>query len=113
MEINVEKTKVMRISRQPYPIKIMIDQKQFENVEYFNYWGNMITNDATRGREIKSRSAENGTFRILDQKYLESSEMCCWRRMEEISWTDRVRNEEVLHSHGGEECPIYNKKKTC
>jgi hypothetical protein len=21
----------------------------------------------------------------------------CWRRMEKISWTDRVRNEEVLH----------------
>ena len=26
MEINVEKTKVMRISRQPFPVKIMIDQ---------------------------------------------------------------------------------------
>jgi hypothetical protein len=23
--------------------------------------------------------------------------MCCWRRLEKISWTDRVRNEEVLH----------------
>jgi len=28
MEINVEKTKIMRISRQPFPVKIMIDQKQ-------------------------------------------------------------------------------------
>jgi hypothetical protein len=28
METNVEKTKVMRISRQPFPVKIMIDQKQ-------------------------------------------------------------------------------------
>ena len=27
MEMNVEKTKVMRISRQPSPVKIMIDQK--------------------------------------------------------------------------------------
>ena len=27
MEMNVEKTKVMRISRQPLPVKIMIDQK--------------------------------------------------------------------------------------
>jgi hypothetical protein len=27
MEMNVEKSKVMRISRQPYSIKIMIDQK--------------------------------------------------------------------------------------
>ena len=27
MEMNVEKTKVMRISRQPFPVQIMIDQK--------------------------------------------------------------------------------------
>jgi len=32
MEMNVEKTKVMRISRQPSPVQIMIDQKQLENV---------------------------------------------------------------------------------
>jgi len=31
-----------------------------------------------------------------DQKYLESFEMWCWRRMEKINWTDHVRNEEVL-----------------
>jgi hypothetical protein len=55
--MNVEKTKVMRISRQPSPIKIMIDQKQSENVEYFNYLGSMITNDARCTREIKSRIA--------------------------------------------------------
>ena len=44
-----------------------------------------------------------GTFLIFvltsvksaDQKYLESFETWCWRRME-ISWTDHVRNEEVL-----------------
>jgi hypothetical protein len=29
-------------------------------------------------------------------KYLESFEMWCWSRMEKISWTDQVRNEEVL-----------------
>jgi len=28
MEMNVEKTKVMRISRKQFPVKIMIDQKQ-------------------------------------------------------------------------------------
>jgi len=28
MEMNVEKTKVMRISRQTFPVKIMIHQKQ-------------------------------------------------------------------------------------
>jgi hypothetical protein len=55
MEMDVEKTKVMRISRQPAPMKIMIDQKQVENAEYFNCLGSMITNDARCTREIKSR----------------------------------------------------------
>jgi hypothetical protein len=41
--------------------------------------------------------AETWTLRKVDQKYLESFEMWCWRRMKKISWTDRVRNEEVLH----------------
>ena len=40
--------------------------------------------------------AETWTFRALDQKHLESFEMWCWRRMEKISWTDHVRNEDVL-----------------
>ena len=39
--------------------------------------------------------AETWTF-WADQKYLESFEMWCWRRMEKINWTDHVRNEEVL-----------------
>jgi hypothetical protein len=56
MEMNVETTKVMRISRQQYPIKIMIDQKELQNVEYFNYLGS-ITNDARCTREIESRIA--------------------------------------------------------
>ena len=38
MEMNVEKTKVMRISRQPLPVKIIIDQKQLENVYLLNIW---------------------------------------------------------------------------
>ena len=40
--------------------------------------------------------AETWTLRAADGKYLESFEMWCWRRMEKIRWTDRVRNEEVL-----------------
>jgi len=34
----------------------------------------------------------------VDQKYLESFEMWCWRRKEKINWTDRVRNEELLQN---------------
>jgi hypothetical protein len=40
--------------------------------------------------------AETWTLRAVDQKHLECFEMWCWRRMERISWTDHVRNEEVL-----------------
>jgi len=39
---------------------------------------------------------ETWMLRAVDQKHLESFEMQSWRRMEKISWTDHVRNEEVL-----------------
>jgi len=39
--------------------------------------------------------AETWTLRASNQKYLESFEMWCWRRME-INWADHVRNDEVL-----------------
>jgi len=37
--------------------------------------------------------AENFTLRKVDEKYLESFEMWCWRKMEEIHWTNRVISE--------------------
>jgi hypothetical protein len=40
--------------------------------------------------------AETWTLRAVDQKHLESFEMWCSRRMEKISWTDHVSNEDVL-----------------
>ena len=55
MEMNVEKTKLMRISRQPLPVIIMIDQKQLENVESFKYLGSILTNDGRCTCEIKCR----------------------------------------------------------
>ena len=57
MEINVEETKVMRISRQPFPVKIMIDQKQLENVKSFKCLGSILTNDGRCTCEIKCRIA--------------------------------------------------------
>jgi len=39
---------------------------------------------------------ETWTLRAADQKYLGSFEMWCCIRMGKISWTDHVRNEEVL-----------------
>jgi len=40
--------------------------------------------------------AETWTLRAVDQKILGSFEMWCWIKMQKISWTDHVRNEEVL-----------------
>jgi hypothetical protein len=57
MEMNVKKTKVMRISRQPFPVKIMIDQKQLENVESFKYLGSILTNDGRCTCETKRKIA--------------------------------------------------------
>jgi hypothetical protein len=37
--------------------------------------------------------AETGTVRKVDLKYMESSEMWCCRRIENISWTGHARNE--------------------
>src|SRR5215470_4382960 len=129
-----KKTKVMRISRQPSPVTITIEQQQLENVKCFKYLGSMLTEDGRCTCEIKSRiamakaafnkkknlftskldlnfrkklvkcyvwsmalyGAETWTLRATDQKRLESFEMWCWRRMKKISWTDHVRNEEVL-----------------
>jgi len=38
-------------------VKIMVDQKQLENVEYFKYFGSMLTNDGRCTCEIKCRIA--------------------------------------------------------
>jgi len=134
MEMKVEKTNVMRISRQPFPVNIMIGQTQLENVESFKYLGSILTNDgrctcevkcriamvkaafnmkrtlftSTLGLELRKKlvkcyiwsialyGAETWTLRAMDQKHLENFEMWCWRRIEKISWTHHVRNEEVL-----------------
>jgi hypothetical protein len=37
--------------------------------------------------------AESWTLEKVDQKYLGSFEIWCWRRIETIVWTDCVRNE--------------------
>jgi hypothetical protein len=153
MEINVEKTKVMRISRQPSPVKITIDQKQLDNVESFKYLGRILTNYRRCTCEIKCRiamakaafnkkstlytstlelelrkklvkcyvwtialyGAETWTLRSVNQKNLKSFEIWRWRRMEKISWTDHVRNKDVLlesRSRGISYMKYVNGKRT-
>jgi hypothetical protein len=40
--------------------------------------------------------AETWTLQVVDQKHLEGFKIWCWKRMEKISWTDYVKNEEVV-----------------
>jgi hypothetical protein len=47
----------MQMSRQSSPARIRTDQKQLENVEYFNNVGSILTNDAACTDEIKSSTA--------------------------------------------------------
>ena len=70
MEMNVEKSKMIGISKQASPIHMMVDQTQPENMEYLNYVRSIITNDARCTQEVKSRISianafqqEEGSFR--------------------------------------------------
>jgi hypothetical protein len=56
METNLDKPMTQRIPKQPFPVEIMIDQKQLENMEYLSYLGSLITDDARCTGEIKYRS---------------------------------------------------------
>ena len=51
--------------------------------------------------------SETWTLRKEDIRKLEALEMWLWRRMEKISWTDKVTNEDVLRRVGIERQLIY------
>ena len=138
MKINVDKTKVMKVSRNGGEINISIDGQKVEQVSKFKYLGAWITEDGrseveirtrigmakdafnkrkellTRGmsKEVKKKivktviwsvalySAETWSLRKEDIRRIEALEMWIWRRMERISWTEKITNEEVLRRVG-------------
>jgi uncharacterized protein (DUF1919 family) len=51
------KTMVMRMSKQPYRVQVIFNQKQLKNLKFFKYLGNMTTNSARCTHEIKDRIA--------------------------------------------------------
>ena len=57
MEINTEKSKVMRISKREEPLKINVDNRELENVMHFKYLGSLLTKDASCTKEIRARIA--------------------------------------------------------
>ena len=57
MDINIDKSKVMRISKRDKPLRIVVGNQELENVVQFKYLGSLVTNDAYCTNEIRSRIA--------------------------------------------------------
>ena len=49
---------------QPSPLRIMIDEKQLENMEYLNCLDSMTTNDARCTRKIKFKEENNKVLHL-------------------------------------------------
>ena len=75
MQMNVETTKVLRISRQPSPIQIMIDQKQLKNVEYSSYLGSVMINNIRCTCEIISRITMEKQYSTIWRLFQQQTEL--------------------------------------
>jgi hypothetical protein len=62
-------------------------------------------------RSIAVCGAETWTLQKVDQRYMESMEMWCWRRMEKISCTNRVSNHEELNEVKEERNILHTTKR--
>jgi hypothetical protein len=71
----------MRISRQ-FPVKLMIDQKQLENLECFKYLGSMLTIDGKCTCEIKSRIAmEKAAYKKKRALFISKMDLELWKKL--------------------------------
>jgi hypothetical protein len=88
-----------------------MDQKQLENVEYFNYFGSKIINDAKCKQEMKSRTAmvkaafskKKSLFDIKLHLNLRKELLKCYiwsRALNGVeNWTLRKLEQKCLESH--------------
>jgi len=63
------------------------------HIDFKIYISNIVWSIALYG-------SETFTLRKLERKYLESFELWCWRRMENIKWSEKVTNEQVIERIG-------------
>jgi len=96
--------------KKPFPVKIIIDQKQLQNVESFKYLDSMLTNDGKCTCEIKSRTAmakaafnkKRALFtNTLDLKLRKTLVKCCIWSVDFYgveTWTHRAVDQEHLES---------------
>ena len=59
MEINIDKSKVMRVSRSNESLRVKLGNKELEEVEHFECPRSVLTRDGYCTKEIKMRSASN------------------------------------------------------
>ena len=57
MEINLDKSQVMRVSRSNESLQIKVNNRELKEVDHFKYLGSVLTRDGYCTREIKMRIA--------------------------------------------------------
>ena len=57
MEINIDKSQVMRVSRSNESLQIKVNNRELKDVDRFKYLGSVLTKDGYCTREIKTRIA--------------------------------------------------------
>ncbi|RUS72979.1 hypothetical protein EGW08_019262 [Elysia chlorotica] len=83
--MNVKKTK-----KEPPKAEIKVKGKSIEQIDHFVYLGQLITTDGS----------ETWTLNKSIEKRRDAMEMWMYRRMNRISWKDKVTNKEVLDKVG-------------
>ena len=57
MEINYDKSQVMRVSRSSESLQIKVNNRELREVDHFKYLGSVLTRDGYCTREINMRIA--------------------------------------------------------
>ena len=57
MEINIDKSQVMSVSRSNESLQIKVNNRELKEVDHFKYLGSLLTRDGYCTREIKMRIA--------------------------------------------------------
>lgn len=74
LEVNIDKSKVMGVSKRDEIIRIIIKNRKSEYVDYFIYLGSILTKDDYCTREIFTRIA-NGKRAFTKYRMLQSSKL--------------------------------------
>ena len=56
MEINIDKSQVMRVFRSNESLQIKVNNRELKEVDYYKYLGSVLTRDGYCTKEIKMRT---------------------------------------------------------